>query len=130
MDSEDKVQFLKAYITCIQGEGRGVNEGQCEYLRGLLDAIIDYDGKTAREQAAQKNNDIFRRYLSAYRETPPTKRADYLLEKYNYEDRGEPVKLLGSENSTYRVIRGKRVKKVERDAEGRVVAIVESDYNE
>jgi len=125
MDSEDKVQFLKAYITCIQGEGRGVNEGQCEYLRGLLDAIIDYDGKTAREQAAQKNNDIFRRYLSAYRETPPTKREKYLLEKFNYADRGEVVKLLGNEKSTHRVVGKKRVKRVERDSQGRVSAIVE-----
>jgi len=125
MNIEDKIRFIKAYITCIQGEGRGVNEGQCQYLWGLLDAIIDYGGKTTREQAAQKNNDAFKRHLLAYGNTQQTEREKYLLKTYDYEDRGEPVKLLGSEGSTRRVVGKKRVKKVERDAEGRVSAIVE-----
>jgi len=130
MNIEDKVRFIKAYIACLQQEGQRVSEVQHQYLWGLLDAIIDYSGTTAREQAAQKNNAAFRRHISAYENVHPTRRQKYLLKTYNYEDRGEPVRLLGSENSTHRVIKGKRVKKVERDADGRVVAIVESNYNE
>ena len=125
MNVKEKYLFLKAYITCIQREGRRVNEGECQYLWGLLDAIIDYGGKTTREQAAQKNNDAFKKHLLAYKGKRPTEREEYLLKTYNYEDRGEPVELLGSENSTRRVVGKKRVKRVERDSQGRVSAIIE-----